>query len=170
MSQNPIYLQVLFHTQPVSSQHFHWKLCGRDITSVMESSTAAGHTQYCLWFHKSRSATIVQRKFKAKYNKQPKRRQTTTEQYNWFIETHCVVDRMLDQGRPSVSKVMIEQMHKTFVHSQYKSMRCSSLELNIPRPTVRKPLHKLLTFKQLMPYKLQLAQVKVTKKNKLNFV
>lgn len=146
MSQNPIYLQVLCHTQPVSSQHFHWKLCGRDIASViMESYTAEEHSittaQHCLWFHKSQSATIVQRKFKAKYNKQPKRRQTTTEQCNWFIETHCVVDRMLDQGRPSVSKGMIEQMQKTFVHSQYKSMRCSRLELNITRPTVQKPLH-----------------------------
>lgn len=58
-------------------------------------------------------------------------------------------------GRRPVSEEQIDRVHGVYQRNPGKSTTSSSLELQIPNPTVRKTLRKPL---KLIPYKLQLVQ------------
>ena len=110
--------------------------------------------QSVLWYHETKSPVSVQRKFRNEYRRDPLNVKTIKGWYKKFIETESVADRTRS-GRPSVSDASVDAVHDAFQHSPRKSVCCASNELQMPRSTVHKVLHKRL---HLHAYKLQVVQ------------
>jgi transposase len=94
------------------------------------------------WFEETKSAIQVQRKFRAQYSKQPPSRPTIYSWHKNFVETGCSVLHAKSSGRPSVSKVTVEQIKESFDRSPRKSTRRVSRETGIPNATVWRVLRK----------------------------
>ena len=116
--------------------------------------------QQCSWcvleFGKTNSVTTVQRSFRRIHHNNPPTNKSILKWYNDFLEKGCICDqRKGHSGRPAVSEGAVDRVREAFVRSPKKSTRRASQELQIPRSTVQKVLHKRLRF---TPYRLQLVQ------------
>lgn len=105
-----------------------------------------------LWFHESRSVITVQRRFRLEYGRNPPSNNSIKRWYRQFEQTGSVQHRK-GAGRPPVSEAIVDQVRELFTRSPGKSTRRASLELELPRSTVLKILHKHL---KLHAYKIQL--------------
>ena len=100
---------------------------------------------YVLRFEVSRSVITVQREFRAQFRKDAPCRNNITRWYRQFVETGCLC-KGKSPGRPRVSDD-IERVREAFLRSPRKSVARASSELDIPKMTVWKVLHKRLCFK-----------------------
>ncbi|XP_063240478.1 uncharacterized protein LOC134541176 [Bacillus rossius redtenbacheri] len=108
----------------------------------------------CILVHRKKSDTQVQRNFRTKYAREPPSRPTIREWHKKFMETGSVLQQK-GSGRPSTSAGDIERVREAFVRSPGKSIRTAARQLELPRSTVHKVLHKNL---RLCAYKVQLLQ------------
>ena len=111
--------------------------------------------QCVLWYHKLKSPTAVQRKFRNEFGKDPSHINSSIKRwFKNFMKTGSILDRKRS-GRPSIDEETVNAVRVAFHRSPRKSIRVASNELAIPRSTVHKVLHKRL---RLHAYKLQIIQ------------
>ena len=108
--------------------------------------------QCVLWYHKLKSPTAVQRKFKNKFGQDPTHINGIRRWFKNFMETDSIFDRKR-WGRPSIDEET-DAMRVAFHRSPRKSIRVASNEVAIPQSTVHKVLHKRLRGSMLTSYKL----------------
>ena len=106
------------------------------------------------WFIETKPDIRAQRNFRRKYGRKPPARPTIPAWHEKFMETGSVLQRK-GAGRPQISKEEIESVRVAYIRNPKKSIRGASTQLQIPRSTVYKVLHKNL---QLYAYKVQLLQ------------
>lgn len=117
-------------------------------------TTPQEKAQCVSWFIETKSDTQVQRNFRTKYGKVPPARSSIREWHKKFMDTGSVLHKK-GAGRPRTSEENIESVRVAFTRSPTKSIRRASMQLQIPRSTVHKVLHKNL---RLYAYKVQLLQ------------
>lgn len=132
----------------------------------MAATTGAEKAFCVLEFAKSSSATVVQRKFRTAYKKNPPGRKTIYDWHKKFIATGCLCAKERS-GRPSVvnNEDVVERVRKTFTKSPNKSIRRAARELEIPRTTLWRIVRKNLSIEPVVP-KLTLRDAKKAKKVK----
>ena len=100
--------------------------------------------QCVLWYHKLKSPTAVQGKFRNEFGKDPSHINSSIKRwFKNFMETGSILDRKR-LGRPSIDEETVNAVRVAFHRSPRKSIRVASNELAIPRSTVHKVLHKRL--------------------------
>lgn len=97
---------------------------------------------------------MVQRQYRRQYGGTPPDSKTIKAWYDKFKDTGSVADRRRT-GRPRISEQNVEALRAAFQRSPGKSIRRASLQLDIPRSSVHKVLHKCL---HLHAYKVQIVQ------------
>ena len=117
-------------------------------------TTAQEKVQCVSWFIKTKSDIQTQRNYIIKYAKQAPACQLICNWHKQFMETGTVLHK-LRSGRPRTSEEDIKHIHQTFSHSPTKSIHTASVQLQVPRSTIHKVLHKNL---RLYVYKIQLLQ------------
>ena len=110
--------------------------------------------QCVLWYHKLKSPTAVQRKFRNEFGQDPPHTDSIKRWFKNFMETGSILDRKRS-GRRSIDEETVDAVRVAFHRSPRKSIRVASNELVIPRSAVHKVLHKRL---RLHAYKLQIVQ------------
>ena len=110
--------------------------------------------QCVLWYHKLKSPTAVQRKFRNEFGRDPPHTNSIKRWLKNFMETGSILDGKRS-GRPSIDEETVNAVRVAFHRSPRKSIRVESNELAIPRSTVYKILDKRL---RLHAYKLQIVQ------------
>ena len=110
--------------------------------------------QCVLWYHKLKSPTAVQRKFRNEFGQDPPHTNSIKRWFKNFMETGSISDRKRS-GRPSIDEETVDAVRVAFHRSPRKSIRVASNELAILLSTVHKVLHKRL---RLHAYKLQIVQ------------
>ncbi|KAG8317952.1 hypothetical protein J6590_013087 [Homalodisca vitripennis] len=102
------------------------------VCNKMATFTGAERARCVLLFHKTNSATSVQRRFHTEYGSRP-------SIYSWhknFVETGGCVRHEKSPGYPQVSDATVEQVRETFARSPTKSTRRAAVETGIPQKTV----------------------------------
>jgi hypothetical protein len=107
-----------------------------------------------LWFHETKSATAVQRRFRRMFGLIPPARPSIYTGYKQFIQSGRLCNDK-SSGRPPVSEATVNRVRQTFVCSPRKSTRRASRELAISQSTVRKTVRKRL---QLKCYQFQILK------------
>ena len=110
--------------------------------------------QCVLWYHKLKSPTAVQRKFRNEFGQDPPYTNNIKRWFKNFMETGSILNRKRS-GRPSIDEETVNVVYVAFHRKPRKSIRVASNKLAIPRSTVHKVLHKRLW---LHAYKLQIVQ------------
>ena len=110
--------------------------------------------QCVLSYHKLKSLTTVQRKFRNEFGQDPHHTNSIKRWFENFMKTGSILDCKIS-GRSSIDEETVDAVHVAFHRSPRKSIRVASNELVIPRSTVHKVLHKRL---RLHAYKLQIVQ------------
>ena len=95
----------------------------------------------------------IQHKFWTGFSKQPPGRRTTQKWHAKFKEEGCLCSRK--KTAPSPSTETIERVRNIFQRSPRKSIRRTSLELQMPSTTVWRVVREYL---HMIPYKLHLLQ------------
>lgn len=108
--------------------------------------------QCVLWLAEMKSPISVRRRFRREFNKDPPHVNAIRRWSQQFTATGSVSKRK-STGRPRISEETVEHVSQSCSHSPKKSLTRRSLELDIPRATVHKIMHKRL---RLYPYKIQL--------------
>ena len=99
--------------------------------------------QCVLWYHKLKSPTAVQRKFRNEFGQDPH----TNSKKRWFknfMEIGSILDRKRS-SRPNIDEETVDAVRVVFHRSPRKSIRVASNELAIPRSTVRLMQHELIS-------------------------
>ena len=99
--------------------------------------------QCILWYHKLKSPTAVQRKFRNEFGKDVTHTNSIKRWFKNFMETSSILDSKRS-GRPSIDKETVDAVRVAFHRSPRKSIHVASYELAIPRSTAHKVLHKRL--------------------------
>ena len=120
----------------------------------MKMSTPQEKAQCVSWFIETKSVIQAQRNFTRKYGRKPPARSTIRAWHEKFMETGSVLQRK-GAGRPQISEEEIESVRVAYTRSPRKSIRRASTQLQIPRSTIHKVLHRKL---RLYAYKVQLLQ------------
>ena len=115
-------------------------------------TTPQEKAQCVSWFIETKSDTQVQRNYRTKYGKVPPSRGSIREWHKKFMETGSVLHRA-GAGRRRTSVDDVDRVRTAFDRSPSKSIRTASRQLNLPRSTVHKVLHKRL---RLYAYKIQI--------------
>jgi hypothetical protein len=110
--------------------------------------------QCVVWFSETKSPITVQRNYRHVFEKGPPDKKTIKAWYDKFVATGSVL-RQSDSDKKRTSDETMERVMETFQRSLTKSIRRASLELNIPRSTAHKVLHKRL---RLNAYKVKIVQ------------
>ena len=113
--------------------------------------------QRVLWYHKLKSPTAVQRKFRNEFGQDPSHTNSIKRWFKNFMETGSILDHKRS-GRPSIDEETVDAVRVAFHRSPRKSIRVASNKLAIPRSTLfhePKVLHKRL---RLHAYKLLIVQ------------
>ena len=110
--------------------------------------------QCVLWYHKLKSPTAVQSKFRNEFGQDPPYTDNIKRWFKNFMETGSILNRKRS-GRPSIDEETVNVVYVAFHRKPRKSIRVASNELAIPRSTVHKVLYKRLW---LHAYKLQIVQ------------
>jgi len=106
------------------------------------------------WNWELKSIILVQGRYRMQYGKDPPTRQSIRRWCREFQATGSVLHCKRAE-RPSLSDIDVTRVNAAFLLSPLMSIRRASLELQIPRSTVRKVLHTCL---KMLPYKLQIVQ------------
>ena len=114
-------------------------------------TTAQEKAQCLSWFIETKSDVQTQRNYRSKYGRDPPLRPLW---HNKFMETGTVFDARRS-GRPRTSEENIERVRQAFQRSPMKSIRTTARQLDLPRATVHKVLHKNL---RLFAYEVQMLQ------------
>ena len=110
--------------------------------------------QCVLWYHETQSPKTVQRQFQTAYHRQAPDVKSIKMWYAKFKATGSVCD-LPRTGRPGPSAQAIQTVRDAFLRSPKKSVRRASRELQIPKTSVHRILHKQLLFRA---YKVQIVQ------------
>ena len=110
--------------------------------------------QCVFWYHKLKSPTAVQHKFRNEFGQGPPHTNSIKRWFKIFMETSSILNRKRS-GRPSIDEGTVDAVRVAFYHSSRKSIPVASNELGVPRSPVHKVLHKRL---RLHAYKLQIVQ------------
>ena len=97
--------------------------------------------QCVLWYHKLKSPTAVQRKFRNEFGQDPPHTNSIKRWLKNFMETSSILDRKR-LGRPSIDEETVDAVCVAFHHSPRKLIRAASNKLAISQSTVHKVLHK----------------------------
>ena len=106
------------------------------------------------WFIETKSDMQTQRNYRTKYGRDPPSRPSICAWHKKFMKTGTVLDKERS-GRPRTFEENIDRVRQAFDRSPAKSIRTAARQLELPRPTVHKVLHKNL---RLYAYKVQLLQ------------
>ena len=118
-------------------------------------TTAQEKTQCVSWFIETKSDVQTQRNYRSKYGRDPPSRPSIRLWHKKFMETGTVFDARWS-GRPRTSEENIKRVRQAlFQRSPMKSVRTAARQLDLPRATVHKVLHKNL---RLFAYKVQMLQ------------
>ena len=101
--------------------------------------------QCVLWYHKLKSPTAVEHKFRNEFEQDPS---LTNSIKRWFkncMEIRSILDGKR-LGRPNINEETVDAVHIAFDRNPRKSIRIASNELAIPQSTVYKILHKRLQY------------------------
>ena len=118
----------------------------------MKMSTPQEKSQCVSWFIEKKSDIQAQRNFRRKYGRKPPARHTIRAWHKKFIETGSVLQRK-GAGRSQISEKETESVRVAYTRSPRKSICGTSTQLQIPRSTIHKVLHRNL---RLYAYKVQL--------------
>ena len=110
--------------------------------------------QCVLWYHKLKSPTAVQRKFRNELGQDPPYTNRIKRCFKNFMETGNILDRKRS-GRPSIDEDTVDAVRVAFHRSSRKLICVASNKLAISQSIVHKVLHKRL---RLHAYKLQIVQ------------
>lgn len=116
-------------------------------------TTPQEKAQCVAWFIETKSDTQVQRNYRTRYRKDPPARSTIRDWHRRFMDTGSVLHQK-GAGRPSTSAENVDRVRAAFERSPGKSVRTAARQLQLPRSTVHKVLHKQL---RLYAYKVQLV-------------
>ena len=86
--------------------------------------------QYVLWYHKLKSPTAVQRKFRNEFIQNPPHIKSIKKWFKNCMETGSILDRKRS-GRPSIDEETVDAVRVAFHRSTRKSIRVASNELAI---------------------------------------
>ena len=93
------------------------------------------------WFSETKSDIQTQRNYATKCAKQAPARQSICNWHKQFMETGTLLHKPRSR-RPRTSEEDIKHIHQSFSHSPRKSIRTASVELQVPKSTIHKVLHK----------------------------
>ena len=110
--------------------------------------------QCVLWYHKLKSPTAVERKFRNEFGQDPPHTNSIKRWFKNFMKTGSILD-CKTSCRPSIDEETVDAVRVAFHRSPRKSIRVASNKLAISQSTVHKVLHKRLW---LNAYKLQIVQ------------
>ena len=117
-------------------------------------TTLQEKAQCVSWFIEAKSDVQTQRNYRSKYGRDPPPRPLICLWHKKFMETGTVFDTRRS-GRPRTSEENIERVRQAFQRSPMKSIHTAARQLELPRSTVHKVLHKNL---RLYAYKVQILQ------------
>ena len=117
-------------------------------------ATVQEKAQCVQWLMETKSPTQTQRNYRRRYGKAPPSRPSLKAWYDKFMETGSVGDKQRC-GRPKTADETVERIQEAYAHSPTKSIRMASRQLQVPRSTVHRILHKQLGMRA---YKVQLLQ------------
>jgi hypothetical protein len=95
-----------------------------------------------LWFHESRFAVTVQRRFSTVLGREPATIMSICMWHKLFDQTGCICKEK-SPGRRPVTEAQLDTFHAAFVRVPRKSNRRGSRQLNIPHTTVHTNLRKV---------------------------
>ena len=84
--------------------------------------------QCVFWYHKLKSPTAVQRKFRNEFGQGPPHTNSIKRWFKNFMETGSILDRKRS-SRPSIDEETIDPVDVAFHRSPRKSIRVESNEL-----------------------------------------
>ena len=116
-------------------------------------TTPQEKAQRVSWFIETKSDVQTQRNYRSKYGRDPPSLSIRLW-HKKFMETGTVFDTRRS-GRPRTSEENIERVRQAFQRSPMKSIRTAARQLELPRSTVHKVLHKNL---RLYAYKVKMLQ------------
>ena len=106
------------------------------------------------WFIETKSDVQTQQNYRSKYGKDPLSCPLICLWNKKFMETGTVFDTRRS-GQPRTSEENIERVRQAFQRSPMKSIHTAARQLELPRSTMHKVLHKNL---KLYAYKVQMLQ------------
>ena len=115
-------------------------------------ATPQKEVQCVSWFIETKSDVQTQRSCRSKYGRNPPSCPSIRLWLKKFMKTGTVFDTRRS-GRPRTSEENIERVRQAFQRSPMKSIRTADRQLELPRLTVHKVLHKNL---RLYAYKGQM--------------
>lgn len=107
-----------------------------------------------LWFFETNSVITTQRRYRARYGKDPPSDNAIRRWLKQFQQTGSVLQQK-GAGRPGTKQENVDRIWEAFIRSPQKSTRRASLQLNIPHMTIWRVLRNRL---HLHAYKLQIVQ------------
>ncbi|KAJ4433698.1 hypothetical protein ANN_16009 [Periplaneta americana] len=116
-------------------------------------ATAQERAQAIWWYVETNSLIQVQRNFRRVFQKDPPSRNTIKTWKQHFLPTGSVV-KLHGGGNVRVSEERVAAVRQAYERSPRKSVRQAARELQMPKSTVHKILHRSLGFHA---YKLQLV-------------
>ena len=108
-----------------------------------KKTTAQEKAQCVSWFIKTKSDVQTQRNYESKYRRDPPSRPSIRLWHKKFMETGTVFDARRS-GQSRTSEENIKRVRQAFQRSPMKSIRTAARQLDLPRATVHKVLHKNL--------------------------
>ena len=118
---------------------------------VYKNEHSAGKSPVCFLVIETKSDIQAQQNFRRKYRKKPPARPTIRAWHKKFMETGSVLQRK-GAGRPQISEEKIDSVRVACIRSPRRSIRGTSIQLQITRSTIHKALHRNL---RLYAYKVQ---------------
>ena len=109
----------------------------------MKMSTPQEKAQRVFWFIETKSVIQAQRNFTRKYGRMPPARSIIRAWHKKCMETDSALQRK-GAGQPQTSEEEIESVRVAHTRSPRKSTRRASTQLQIPRSTIHKVLHRNL--------------------------
>ena len=117
-------------------------------------TTPQEKAQCVSWFIETKSDVQTQQNYRSKYGRDPPSLPSICLWHKKFMETGTVFNTRRSE-RPRTCKENIESVRQAFQRSPMKSIRTATRQLELPRSTVHKVLHKNL---RLYAYKVQMLQ------------
>ena len=122
--------------------------------NLHKMTTPQEKAQCLSWFIETKSDVQTQRNYIITYGRDPPSRPSIRLWHKKFIETGTVFDTR-KSGRPRTSEENIERVRQAFQRFPMKSIRTAARQLELPRSTVHKVIHKKL---RLYANKMQMLQ------------
>jgi hypothetical protein len=115
------------------------------LSATLTAVKMASHieeAEYVLWFHESRSAVTVQRRFSTVFGGEPATIMSICMWHKLFDQTGCICKEK-SPGRRPVTEAQVDTVRAAFVRGPRKSTRRGAQQLNMPHTTVHTNLRKV---------------------------